>query len=241
MKRLVVLFSLIFFGTFLFGEKITVVTEDYAPFNYVEDGVVKGIGTEVVKEILKRAKIDYSLKAYPWARAYKMAQEKENTLIYSMGRSKERESMFKWVAQVIPFDVYLFSLKSNTKVNIASIDDAKKYKIGGVKNDVRAQYLEKHGCKIDYANSDVFNIKKLYAKRVDLVAFDLIGGAYQVKQGGYDFSKLKRAFYLKDVSSGLYMAFSKKTSDKIVNKCKKAFDSMVKDGTYKKIKEKYIK
>ena len=40
---------------------------------------------------------------------------------------------------------------------------------------------------------------------------------------------------IKDMSADLYMAFSNKTPDMIVEKCKKALFEIRKDGTYNKI------
>ncbi len=63
------------------AQTLTVVTEQYPPYNYEENGKVKGVSTEVVEEVLREAGIDFSIKVYPWTRALKMAEEQENVLI----------------------------------------------------------------------------------------------------------------------------------------------------------------
>lgn len=57
------------------AQTITVVTEEYPPYNFRDaDKKITGMATEVVEAVLKRAKLDYKVDIYPWARAYQMAQ-----------------------------------------------------------------------------------------------------------------------------------------------------------------------
>ena len=65
----------------------------------------------------------------------------KNILIYSIGRSPEREKLFKWIDIISPYEVYFYKLKSRKDISIKNLEDAKKYRIGGVNNDIRTQYL----------------------------------------------------------------------------------------------------
>ena len=137
----------IFASVPVFGQPLQVVTEEYPPYNYSEDGEVVGFCTDVVKEILKRAKVEYTIHSYPWADSYKMAQTETNVLIYSIGRNVEREPLFKWVDVIARTEVYFYKLKSRVDIKIKTFDDIKKYKIGAVQDDFRAQWLIKQGIK----------------------------------------------------------------------------------------------
>lgn len=227
------------------AEMIAVVTQEYPPYNFTEDNAVTGCSTEIVKEVLKRAGIDYSLNSYPWARAYNMAQEKANVLIYSIGRNKKREKLFKWVDVVAPYDVYFYKLKSRADVELKTLDDAKKYKIGAVRDDVRTQYLEKNGFEagktLEIVPKDIMSIRQLLAGRIDLVPIDQLALAYLMKQEGLNVGDLEQVLLLKDLSAGLYLAFSQQTDDAIVEKCRKALAEMKNDGTYDAIMGKYAK
>ena len=46
-------------------ETIEVVTENWKPFSYEENGTVKGSATKIVRGVLERASIDYSMNVYP--------------------------------------------------------------------------------------------------------------------------------------------------------------------------------
>lgn len=240
MRKYILLGLITILTVLLIAQKITVVTEEYPPYNYTEDGVITGISTEVVKEVLKRTGLEHDINSYAWARTYKMAQEKPNVLIYSIGRSEQRENMFKWVDVIVPYNVYLFKLKSRIDVSPSNMEEAKKFAVGGVRDDVRAQTLAKKGFKVDLADHDNVNIKKMYGKRIDLWPCDELSGAKLLKNEGKSMNDFEKLFLIEDLSAGLYMAFSKGTSDEIVNKCKKALNEIKKDGTYDKIKAKYM-
>jgi polar amino acid transport system substrate-binding protein len=225
------------------GQSITVVTEEYPPYNYLDTSSKKisGMATEVVQEILKRSKIAYKLDIYPWARAYQMAQDAPNVLIYSIGRSEKREDLFKWVDVIAPYDVYLYRLKSRPEVKVSKADDIKHFKIGAVRDDVRAQHLEKAGVAVDLVIEDSANAKKLASQRIDLFPIDELGMVALYRREALDPGSVVKAFKLEALSAGLYMAFSKQTPDELVRKCRAALAEIKRDGTFDKIRVKYLK
>src|SRR5512136_411438 len=92
------------------GETITIVTEEFPPYNYQDNGKLIGVSTEVVEAVLKQLpEITVEFKVYPWARAYKNALENPNTLIYSLGFNEKRRDLFKWVGVIAPAEFYLFA------------------------------------------------------------------------------------------------------------------------------------
>ena len=64
-KFLIFLLMLVKIGMINAEEYIHVVTEDWKPYNYEEDGVVKGSSTEIVQQVLDRAELDYRIGVYP--------------------------------------------------------------------------------------------------------------------------------------------------------------------------------
>ncbi len=225
----------------VYAESITVVTEEYPPYNYIENGKITGCSTEIVHEVMKRSGIDYTIKSYPWARTYNLAQNSPNTLIYSIGRNEKREKLFQWVGVVAPYEIFLFKAKARKDIEISSLEDAQKYKIGAVRDDVRAQYLEKNGINnADLVPNDTQNIKKLLAGRIDLMPVDKLAASYLMKKEGLNFGDIEQVFLLEDLSTGLYLAFSLQTDEKIVEKCRKALAEIKDDGTYDSIMKKYL-
>ena len=227
----------------IWGQTLTVVTEEYPPYNFhdVSKNKISGMGTEVVREVLKRAKLDYKLDIYPWARAYQMAQDAPNVLIYSIGRNDMRESLFKWVDVIAPYDVYLYRLKSRPEIKVSEIEDVKRYKVGAVREDVRAQYLDHAEVPLDLVIEDRANAQKLALRRIDLFPIDELAMVALYKREGLDPRSVVKAFKLEALSAGLYMAFSNQTSYELVHRCKAALAAIKKDGTFDKIRVKYLK
>jgi polar amino acid transport system substrate-binding protein len=231
----------IFVGTPLLGQSLQVVTEEYPPYNYSEDGNVLGFCTDVVKEVLNRAKVEYSIHSYPWAESYKLAQTQPNVLIYSIGRNVDREPLFKWVDVIARTEVYFYKLKSRPEIKIKTFDDVKKYRIGAVKDDFRAQWLMQQGIKdqLTLVADDRQNMQNIFARKIDIFPIGEFVAYNIAHQEGRAFNDLEKTMYVKDMSADLYMAFSKETPDVLVEKCKKALFEIRKDGTYEKIKSKY--
>ncbi len=78
-------------------------TKNYAPFNYVEDNELRGIPAELLGKIFRQTKSAKTLKdvkLVPWARGYKFAQHKKNTVLFSSTPTKAGEKLFKWVGPI---------------------------------------------------------------------------------------------------------------------------------------------
>lgn len=131
------------------GAEITVVTEDWKPYNYMEGDKIVGFSTEIVEAVLQKAKVSFTLQLYPWSRSYKMALEEQNVLIYTIARTGERENLFKWVGPFAPRLVYLFKLKKRADIVLNTLEDAKKYKIGVVRDDATTQLLLQNGFEVN--------------------------------------------------------------------------------------------
>lgn len=214
--------------------EINVVTEEFAPYNYMEDGIVKGVSTEVVRNVLKKLNIPEKIRIYPWPRALKMATEKKNVIIYSLGRNKERETIFKWIGTISPAEFFFLSLSTRKDILIKNLDEAKKYKIAVVKNSLRHQYLVEKGF-VEGKNLEVVSdyyqcLRMLEKNKVDLWAVNVLNATHLSKKEGHPDGFLNRVFKLTDLSTeGYYMAFGPNTPDETVEKFKNALIEVKKE------------
>lgn len=67
---------------------LEIVTEVHPPFNFVENGVVAGIATDILVKILSDIKSNINrryIKLVPWVRGYNLIQlkSKNNVFLYS--------------------------------------------------------------------------------------------------------------------------------------------------------------
>lgn len=247
MKSYLLFLILILTGAFypVHAQEITIVTENYPPYHYENNGVVVGQGTETVQAVLDALNLKARIKVYPWARAYHMALNNSNTLIYGIARTPQRENLFKWIGISSPVRYCLFSLTSRNDIHLRTLEDAKQYKIGTVREDVIELYLIDNGFNIweniDPNISYEANLKKMINRRVDLWAVVELTAHYLVQSNQYPKNFIKEVYYLKELSSdGAYMAFNKKTPDALVDQFRMALNKIKEDGTYDKILSKYL-
>jgi len=241
MKILKVLLLLIILSLLLHSEEITIVTEEFPPYNYQVDGEIKGISSEIVLAVLKEINVTANILSYPWGRAYVLASTKKNYLIYSIARIPEREDLFHWVGSIAPYSTSFYKLKSRTDIKINSLKDAKQYKIGCSNADVITEYLQSlNFTHLEVVTKDVQNLYKLLSNRVDLIAYDDISFSYMIKKEGLDITKYERVYLLEELSDQLYMAFSKSTDIQLVEKFKKGLESIKRKGIFDKIQKKYF-
>lgn len=224
---------------------VKIVTEEFPPYNFTERGKLTGFSTEVVEAVLKELKISGEFQSLPWARAYETARDTEDVLIYSIGRTKERERLFKWVGVVAPTSYYLFSL-SGKNVKLSRLGDAKKYQVGTVNEDVGEQFLVSKGfVKGQNLQSSVkyeFNYEKLKAGRVDLWIMPELVAYFLSRQAGDDPAKvLVPAYPVTELGGdGYYIAFGAKTPDALVARFRRGLEAVKKNGTYDALKKKWL-
>ena len=127
MKKLLVTISWVFLVSVqpVLSAELTILTENLPPLNYVEGGILVGPSVEIVKEIQRRVGSFEQIQVYPWARAYKMALEKENVILFGMTYTKVRQDKFIWVGPLATKrDILVAKKESGIKIN--SLDDAKR-------------------------------------------------------------------------------------------------------------------
>ncbi len=227
------------------ADNVTAVTENAFPLSFERDGKVDGHATALVEETFRRAGFEYKIELYPWARALNMATNDPNVLIYSIARTPEREPQFKWVGEIMPIRYSLYKMRDRHDIVIKTLDDAKKYRIGILKDDTRAKYLAQHGFSegltqgLQEVTTNALNLRKLESGRIDLVPLSRLGVAGLCKSEGFDCGQFEVAFDLDLPANYLYMAFSKTTPDAVVDKARNAYSALRKEGVVQKILGEY--
>ena len=240
MKKLFILIISVFLLTSqpVLATELMILTENMPPLNYVKDGVLVGPSVETVKEIQRRVRSHEQIKVYPWARAYKMALEDENVVLFGMTHSKVRHDKFKWVGPLATKrDILVAKKGSGIKIN--SLDDAKKVKrIGTLRDDTREHLLKGLGfTNLEPVSDEQKNAKKLVLGRIDLWTYKTPGLRTVCDLAGVDYNEIEEVLHLRKIE--IDIAFSKKTSDSIVQKWRNAFNEMLADGTLIQIRKKW--
>ncbi len=225
------------------AETISVLTYEWRPYNYEEEGVVKGISTEVVREVLKRADIDADIRIYPWARAYQKVLEEENVLIFTIARTPEREELFKFLCPIAPpVKNVLLKLRERTDITLTSLDDVGKYRIGVQNQDVMHQVLLRAGfpegrCLFPVTQNEQ-NLRKLLDGRIDLMAGHDLPTLDLLKRMKLPADRVQVAYTFESYEE--CAAFSRQTADDLVDRVRRALEAVNGEGFIENCTKKYL-
>lgn len=240
MKKLILIAAsmVLLAGQSVWSAELTILTENMPPLNYVENGILVGPSVEIVKEIQKRVGSQEQIQVYPWARAYKMALEEENVILFGMTYTKVRQDKFKWVGPLATKRDILVA-KKGSGIKIKDLEDAKKVKrIGTLRDDTRERLLKSYGfTNLEPVSDEQLNAKKLALGRIDLWTYKIPGLITVCDLAGVDYTEFEEVYHLREID--LMIAFSKKTSDSIVKKWSDAFNELSADGTIMQIRKKW--
>lgn len=223
---------------------LRVITEEYPPYNYTENGKLTGLATEVVEAVLKGLQLRGDFQSMPWARAYETALSTPGVLIYSIGRTPERDKLFKWVGVIAPTNYYLFG-QAGKSYSVDSLEAAKHYRIATVNEDVGEQFLLAHGFvkgqNLQPSVKYELNYEKLKLGRVDLWIINELTASHLARQVGDDPDKtLARVYRIPELSGeGYYMAFGKHTPDATVERFRQALEHLKRSGGYEQLQRKW--
>lgn len=232
--------------------KVTVVTCIEPPYQMQEnDRPLTGVSVELVQMMLKEAGVDLKIHVYPWARAYSMAQRQENVMLFSILRNPPREKLFKWVDTLHPFHVYFYRMKNRPDIIVNTLDDARKYRIGVLRDDSRNIFLRSQGFgeNLEEVTLDSQNIRKLFLGRIDLLPSDPIVLSYWFKVMNndpaslqkYGMDDLERIYHVAGADGENYVAMSLLTDDRVVKHFRRALHRVKAGPHYQQLLDTYLK
>ncbi|MBI3283394.1 MAG: ABC transporter substrate-binding protein [Burkholderiales bacterium] len=221
----------------LHAQPLTLVTEHYPPFNIVhpEDDDVGGSSADKLRELMRRAGEDYSIKSYSWSRAFQMGNKVPDTCVFSTTRSPEREAMFKWVGPLVKNDWVVFA-RAGERHHPATLEQLRPYVMGTYRYDAIAEFLALRGYKTELANVDTDNPRKLLYGRFDYWATGALMGKEILRQQGLSGQIVPLfRFY----QSEMYLACHPGMAQDRIDRLNRILKEMEKDGTLAAIEKKY--
>ncbi|WP_415911565.1 substrate-binding periplasmic protein [Neptuniibacter sp. QD37_11] len=220
---------------------LKVITEDWAPYNYEENGELKGFSIEIVQAIMDELGEEYPISIYPGVRGDRMLETLPNVMYFSLFRTPEREAKFKWIGPISQEAIYFYKRKDNAKI-YRTIDDVKKA------NNITVPYKGLVANKVDELG--ITNVIKLSARdrqfsllfsnRAELaVNISPLGVVYYLKQ----IDKAADALVptqVKLLEFPLYIACSKEIPDSVIQRWQAALDKVKASDKYEQIYSKYL-
>jgi len=204
--------------------QIALITEINHPYLYYKEGTkeLTGIAYDMVMELMKRADIKYELKVLPWLRALRVLDNTDNSCLFIMNRTAERELKYQWVGPLVIGGIGIYK-KPLSSIEITSLKDLKNYVVVGKEDSVSIKYLKDiFDAEVIKASSDEQAIKLLYHGRAQLWAAGIIDGPLAAKYLGLPKPEIAFKRGITDLSMGCSLNISPIQYKKLL----KAYDSM---------------
>lgn len=218
---------------------VRILTTEEPPTNYLAQQGVTGITTDVVREIQRRLNQTQDIELLPWARAYQVALSQPDVVIFTAGKTKEREAHgFYFIGPVVTRKHELWA-RSASEYQIQSIEDIKvnDLRLGAMRDDWRAAFFKAQGVRVQEVPNHEQNLKMLLRGRFDLWVTSDIEARFLVRKQGIAANRLKNVFVFKEAPS--YILLSKGTSVETVTKWQQAFTSLQETGFLDRLARKW--
>jgi len=200
--------------------QLNYLTEEWAPFNYLEDGNATGISVELLESIFKNAGVNRSradVRIVPLAECFQIAQNNTSTVLFSIVRTPEREPLYKWAGPFTKASFVLYAPVSSN-ITISSVADLNNYRIGAVNASIENDLLTSQGVN----KSQIVNVQTpedllqmLDNGQIDLWATGDLAGRHQMLQTAADPNAYEIVYTLSE--NDFYYIFSRDVPDTLVS------------------------
>ncbi|MDF2177138.1 transporter substrate-binding domain-containing protein [Aliiglaciecola sp. CAU 1673] len=215
---------------------LKIVTEHHPPVQYLLEDVITGSATQILKMVLEEAGLEADIQIMPWARAYSLAKDNENTLIYSMLQTPDRVEHFHWIGPVAELNVAVVGLAEREDLQLTELDQSQAYVFGVIRDSYSHEYLTKAGFTDDKNLFLVATLQEqvnlLLNKRIDLLFTDPIAIRYRLNELGVGEKRIKVLFKQPELTRKLYLAAGLKTEPWMLKRLNKAMKNVMKTDTY---------
>jgi polar amino acid transport system substrate-binding protein len=225
------------------ADSYRLVTLEYPPYEYTENGVVKGVAVDIVKETFKLMGHDAKIEIWPWSRSLEMLKNGDADGIFTFFKTSEREKYTYFSQEIMPPQkITLWTRKGSDIVFNGDLASLKKYRIGVVR---KTSYGEKFDTAVKNGSVKVIEsytieecIKQLANNRIDIWVSNHRGAVYELKKQGKSGELREIPQHIQETPT--YVGFSRKLKlENLKNEFDSALIKLKKSGKYDKIIREY--
>jgi polar amino acid transport system substrate-binding protein len=219
-------------------QTVTIATLEYFPWTG-KNLKYNGFVNHVITEAFRRGGYTVKYTYLPWKRGVSETKNGAYSALSYVYFSKDREKEFYLSDPITAEKIVFFHLKSNPIKDWNTLDDLKKYKFGATRGYTYTSAFwkaaESKRLKVDLADNDRQNFKKLLVGRIDIFPSSLVNG-YSILKKEFDPGKAQLlTYHLKPLSSTTgHLAFTKnrQDSEKLLRVFNDRLAQLKKEGLY---------
>jgi len=224
-------------------KSIIIVSSNWAPYEFEEDGQIKGIGIDIAEEAFNRMGYEVIKKNIPFSRAIEMLEKGDVDMITNVKNTVERQNIGVFSNEPILITYTSIFVKSDSDIKFTGdVEDLRNYKIGIVRdytygsevdNAIKSNLLN-----VEKADEYRQNIDKVLDNRLDAIIENRLVVLNALKASGNQ-GRLKE-LTIPSGETPVYGWFSKKKStEQLINEFDKKILEIKQDGTFEKIYKEY--
>jgi polar amino acid transport system substrate-binding protein len=218
------------------------VTENFKPYNYLENGETKGLAVDLLRLVWQQLGIKpQKINVYPWARGYLMLQFRPNVVLFTTARTFERENQFKWAGPITKHGQRcVFVAKKSRNIHLETLADANAYRIGTIREDYAEQVILKMGIdrtSIESVSTMLSNLNKIQANRIDLIAYTENAIFEIIESSGFNRNDFESVYLITEVFP--CYAFSKAIPDRVIKQFQDTLEHIKQSPEYPDLLKKY--
>lgn len=226
-------------------KRIVLGADSYTPYQYEENGELKGLSVDVVKEVFKRMGYSVEIKVLPWSRVLKSAENGTVDAIFSSFYIEERSAYMTYAMEPLAVSVQsLFAPVGSPIRYDGTVQSLRDYRlgtiIGYVYGDAFKQGKENGTLNVSEAEDCPANILKLMSGRTDVFIDNRDTALFYIKRDKLEKQIVELLPHFTEQEM-LYLAFSKKRikDPLIIETFNQTLKEMKQDGTWQRIVDAY--
>jgi len=149
--------------------QLRILTSEKMPFNYVEDQQIKGISVDLL-QLLFDGQLPGPVELMPWPRAYDTALQQKNVLLFTMGKTPQRQALgFTFIGPVSRRFHALYATRADLPL-VQSFADIKKHRlvVAGLRAGWLSEQFKAAGINIETVGSYQQGMEMLLKNRAQL-------------------------------------------------------------------------
>lgn len=197
------------------AETYKLATLSYPPYEYLENGEIKGIAVEILREAFRLMGHQVVISLFPMRRGLEMVKTGEVDGIFTVFRTAEREKYITYSNEsILLLTITLWVRNQSEIVFDGDLENMANYKFGAVRGISYGTKFDAlaHSGKLNIELTNDLNsaISMALANRFDILISNHFGAIYEMKRAGVfsDFKELSPVTQEQET----YFGFSKKSS-----------------------------
>ncbi|WP_431264494.1 substrate-binding periplasmic protein [Roseateles chitinivorans] len=218
-------------------------TENLPPLNHAEHGEARGFSTELLKMVAADAGLPLRVQVLPWQRSVQEAGRRADSVLFSLTRTPERETQYRWVGPISPRRILVYRLSHRADVRPPSLKQLGGLRMGVTRDSAAARQLIAEGLRpeveLELAIDDATNLRKLLAGRMDLIVMLDWAAAWHLRELKLPYATLTPVLPM-DVDKSYWYGLPADSDPALARRLQTALDRIRRDGRYERLRQRYF-